>query len=40
MNPKTYYFIDPDQIIKVGSTNIKLIPNNLQIQNSNTDNVT
>ncbi|CAD8179045.1 unnamed protein product [Paramecium pentaurelia] len=37
MNPKTFYFLDPEQIVKVGSTNIKLIPNNCQINNQDTD---
>lgn len=31
IKPKTFYYIDPDQIIKVGSTNIKLKAMNLFI---------
>ncbi|CAD8111440.1 unnamed protein product [Paramecium sonneborni] len=38
IKPKTFYYIDPDQIIKVGSTNIKLKAMNLFINQEDTDN--
>ncbi|CAD8195957.1 unnamed protein product [Paramecium octaurelia] len=38
MNPKTFYYIDPEQIIKVGSTCINMIPNNVKMNDQDVDN--